>query len=178
MTIIDTIAEKLRSNKSAIDDFFAQQFHRNPALFYNSIDLRHSSHKICAIDTNCYPAGFNNLSESGQKNAQQLVNDFFAQNPITTKSTKIQNIFIIPENHDRNARYFENLATIFQILQQQKNFRIFIATYNPEIQNATTLNLENHSSITLFPLQKISGKLAITNSDNQNIVADYAILNN
>ncbi|NBX52833.1 MAG: glutamate--cysteine ligase [Proteobacteria bacterium] len=178
MTIIDTIAVKLNSKKSTIDDFFTQQFYQNPALFYNSIDLRHSSYKICAIDTNCYPAGFNNLSESGQKDAQRLVNDFFAQNSIVTNSTKIQNIFIIPENHNRNARYLENLAMIFQILQQQKNFRIFIATYNPEIQNATTLDLENHASITLFPLQKISGKLAITNSDNQNIFADFAILNN
>lgn len=178
MTIINTIAEKLSSKKSTIDDFFKEQFTQNPALFYNSIDLRHSSHKICAIDTNCYPAGFNNLSESGTHKSQELINNFFANRPELTNPTQTINIFIIPENHNRNARYLENLAKIFQILQQQKNFEVYIATFNPDIQQITNLELENGLSITLFPLHKISGKLAIFNNHNHKIFADYAILNN
>lgn len=178
MTIINTIAEKISSKKSTIDDFFKEQFTQNPPLFYNSIDLRHNSHKICAIDTNCYPAGFNNLSESGTHKSQELINNFFGNRPELTNPTQTKNIFIIPENHNRNVRYLENLSKIFQILQQQKNFEVYIATFNPDIQKITTLELENSSSITLFPLHKISGKLAIFNNNNHKIFADYAILNN
>jgi glutamate--cysteine ligase len=173
MTIIHTIAQKIHLKKSIIDDFFAQKFKTNPAFFYNSIDLRHSSHKITAIDTNCYPAGFNNLSISGKNIAENLVKEFLSNN----FSTSPKNIFIIPENHTRNIRYLENLAVIVEILQTQK-CQVFVATYNPEIIAKTVIDLENKSSITLYPLQKISGKLAISDENNQNIFADLAILNN
>jgi glutamate--cysteine ligase len=173
MTIINTIAKKIHQNKSAIDDFFVQKFKANPAFFYNSIDLRHSSYKISAIDTNCYPAGFNNLSESGKNTAENLVKKFLSNNFLSSP----KNIFIIPENHTRNMRYLENLAIIVEILQRQK-CQVFIATYNPEIILKTVLTLENQSTITLYPLQKVSGKLAIIDDNKQNIFADLAILNN
>jgi glutamate--cysteine ligase len=92
-------------------------------------------------------------------------------------STSPKNIFIIPENHTRNIRYLENLTIIVEILQRQK-CQVFVATYNPEIIAKTVLDLENKGSITLYPLQKISGKLAIIDENNQNIFADLAILNN
>jgi glutamate--cysteine ligase len=173
MTIINTIAKKIHQNKSAIDDFFVQKFKANPAFFYNSIDLRHSSYKISAIDTNCYPAGFNNLSESGKNTAENLVKKFLSNNFLSSP----KNIFIIPENHTRNMRYLENLAIIVEILQRQK-CQVFIATYNPEIILKTVLTLENQSTITLYPLQKVSGKLAIIDDNKQNIFADLVILNN
>jgi glutamate--cysteine ligase len=173
MTIINTIAQKIHLKKSIIDDFFIQKFKTNPAFFYNSIDLRHSSYKISAIDTNCYPAGFNNLSESGKNIAENLVKEFLSSN----FSTSPKNIFIIPENHTRNIRYLENLAIIVEILQRQK-CQVFVATYNSEIIAKTVITLENEGSITLYPLQKISGKLAISDENNQNIFADLAILNN
>jgi len=173
MTIINTIAEKIRRKKSIIDDFFIEKFKTNPAFFYNSIDLRHSSYKISAIDTNCYPAGFNNLSISGKNSAENLVAEFLSKN----FSSSPKNIFIIPENHTRNMRYLENLAIIIEILQRQK-CQVFVATFNPEIISKTVLTLENQSTITLYPLQKIAGKLAIENENKQNIFADLAILNN
>jgi glutamate--cysteine ligase len=173
MTIINTIAQKIHLKKSIIDDFFIQKFKTNPAFFYNSIDLRHSSYKITAIDTNCYPAGFNNLSILGKKSAENLIKEFLSSN----FSTNPKNIFIIPENHTRNIRYLENLATIVEILQRQK-CQVFVTTYNPEIISKTVIDLENKGSITLYPLQKISGKLAISDENNQNIFADLAILNN
>jgi glutamate--cysteine ligase len=173
MTIIHTIAQKIHLKKSIIDDFFAQKFKTNPAFFYNSIDLRHSSYKISAIDTNCYPAGFNNLSISGKNIAENLVKEFLSNN----FSTSPKNIFIIPENHTRNIRYLENLAVIVEILQTQK-CQVFVTTYNPEIIAKTVITLENKGSITLYPLQKISGKLAISDENNQNIFADLEVLNN
>lgn len=176
MNIINTIAEKIFIKKNILNDFFNHQFNQNPALFYNSIDLRHSGYKISAIDTNCYPAGFNNLSNSDRKNAKNLVEDFFSQQAIAQKNS-LNNIFIIPENHTRNMRYLENLSAIFEILQHQ-NRQIYIATFNPEINKITLLELENGKSITLFPLQKISNKLALIDDSQNTIFADLAILNN
>jgi len=176
MNIINTISEKILIKKSILTDYFDQQFSKNPALFYNSVDLRHSGYKISAIDTNCYPAGFNNLSISDKIDAQNLVENFLADY-VKNHDRGLKNIFIIPENHTRNMRYLENLSTIFEILQHQDR-QIYIATFNPEITQKTILELENGKLITLFPLQKISGKLAIINDNQQNIFADLAILNN
>jgi glutamate--cysteine ligase len=180
MNIIKELTLKLSTKQNLINDYFAEKFSKFPALFYNSVDLRHSSHKITAIDTNCYPAGFNNLSDLGKISAQNLAQDFFKKSSFPpTNSTKNLpfTIFIIPENHTRNFKYLENLSMIFKILQSIENTKIFIATFNPEIHEPTSITLENQENITLFPLQKISGKLAIKNDDH-NIFADFAILNN
>jgi glutamate--cysteine ligase len=180
MNIIKELTLKLSTKQSLINDYFAEKFSKFPALFYNSVDLRHSSHKITAIDTNCYPAGFNNLSDLGKISAQNLAQDFFKKSSFEPKNLPKNSsftIFIIPENHTRNFKYLENLSIIFKILQSIENTKIFIATFNPEIHEPTSITLENQQNITLFPLQKISGKLAIKNHDH-NIFADFAILNN
>ena len=176
MNIIKELTLKLSTKQDLIDNYFAEKFLKFSALFYNSVDLRHSSHKITAIDTNCYPAGFNNLSDLGIISSKNLAQDFFAKSLIA-KPNSPYTIFIIPENHTRNFKYLENLSIIFKILQSIENTKIFIATFNPEIHEPTSITLENQQIITLFPLQKISGKLAIKNHDH-NIFADFAILNN
>ncbi|MFM6972115.1 MAG: glutamate--cysteine ligase [Alphaproteobacteria bacterium] len=179
MSLLANINHKISTKNHDLKNYFDEKFRQYPALIYNSVDIRHNSHKIAPVDTNCYPAGFNNLSNIGQKNCQKqfeifLQNYFISQNSGVNLTTR-KNIFIIPENHTRNQKYLENLLALQKILSE--NYQIFITTYNPEILEKTTLEIENSSSLTFYPLQKISGKLAI-NENNQKIFADFAILNN
>ena len=109
------------------------------------------------------------------KQFEIFLQNYFQSKKIETNSSSIKNIFIIPENHTRNQKYLENLSALQKILG--KNYQIFITTYNPEILKEISLDLENSSKIKLYPLQKISGKLAIT-ENNQKIYADFVILNN
>jgi len=179
MSLILDITNKIIAKNHDLKNYFDEKFRQHPALIYNSVDIRHNSHKIAPVDTNCYPAGFNNLSNIGQKNCQQQIefflNNHFQSTKLETNSSNKKNIFIIPENHTRNQKYLENLLTLQAILS--KNFQVYITTFNPEITQITTLNLDNSSKLTLYQLQKISGKLAIIEND-QNIFADFAILNN
>ncbi|MFZ9470044.1 MAG: glutamate--cysteine ligase [Rickettsiales bacterium] len=179
MNLLSNINDKIISKNHDLKNYFDTKFQQYPALIYNSVDVRHNSFKIAPVDTNCYPAGFNNLSNIGQENCQKqfeiFLQNHFQSKKIETNLLNKNNIFIIPENHTRNQKYLENLSALQKILSE--NYQIFIATYNPEILEKTTLELENSDSITLYPLQKISGKLAIT-KNNQKIFADYAILNN
>lgn len=176
MQIINYLADKIKKNQPEIAEFFSKNFIKYPELFYNSIDLRHNQFKISAIDTNCFPAGFNNLSSQGIANAQKIWHNFLtnyiAQNNIDIN--KNINLFIIPENHTRNIKYFASLATLIKILSSDKT-TVYLASFNPELLDPITFETENNSKITIHPLEKINQKLTIKNT---NIVADLSILNN
>ena len=49
------------NHSSAIESWFRQQFRETPAPFYASVDLRNAGYKLAPVDTNLFPAGFNNL---------------------------------------------------------------------------------------------------------------------
>lgn len=80
---------------------------------YSSVDLRVSRHKIAPVDTNIFPAGFNNLSEPFRDRASTLFKDYFLR-----KYPKVINILIIPELHTRNTYYWENIRVLKSILER------------------------------------------------------------
>ena len=172
MSFVNNLAEKIFNKKSLIENYFEEAFKKNPPLLYNSIDIRHNSHKISAIDSNCYPAGFNNLSDLAIIKGHQIF-----QNSQYQPTNSLNNIFIIPENHSRNLKYFENLANLIQILKNPYN-QVFIATYNPEITSITEIITTNNNSIKLYPLHKINKQLAIIDENKNTLFADLAVLNN
>ena len=45
-----------------IEQWFRRQWLQTPAPFYASVDLRNAGYKLAPVDTNLFPAGFNNLS--------------------------------------------------------------------------------------------------------------------
>ena len=132
------------------------------------MDIRHSADKIAVVDTNCFPAGFNNLIEGDIEIAKIEVKKFFDNN----FSQKISKIILVPENHTRNQKYFENLAVIQKILNSYADTKI--GTLNPEIQENKDFILENNEIITLHPLKNFNDK--ITTLDG--FIADIIILNN
>ncbi len=165
--ITEILAQKINENHEKIAEFFAEKFSQNPPLFYNSTDLRHNGVKIAAIDTNCFPAGFNNLSEDSKTLAKKIADDFFNKNFPTAKK-----ILIIPENHTRNFRYLQNLKDLSEILAEKREVRI--GTLIPELKEKTAIDLENGGSITVHPLVKKSEKI----STIDDFEADVIVLNN
>lgn len=166
--IIELIHQKIEDHQNKIDDFFAQKFNNKSLNFYNSVDIRHSADKIAVVDTNCFPAGFNNLIEGDIEIAKTEVKKFFDNN----FSQKISKIILVPENHTRNQKYFENLAVIQKILNSYADTKI--GTLNPEISENKDFILENNEIITLHPLKIFNDK--ITTLDG--FIADIIILNN
>lgn len=110
--ITEILSQKIAENSEIIQKFFANKFAENPPLFYNSVDLRHSGFKIAPVDTNCFPAGFNNLSKISKEKAKIIADNFLNKNFPEAKK-----ILIIPENHTRNFRYLENVLNLQEILE-------------------------------------------------------------
>jgi glutamate--cysteine ligase len=165
--ITEILANKITQNRQKIENFFEKKFQQNPASFYNSTDLRHSGIKIAPVDTNCFPAGFNNLSNSSKEKAKVIADEFFKKNFPNAKK-----ILIIPENHTRNLRYLTNVLNLSEIISFAREVKI--GTLLSEISNPTEVDLENGNFITLNPLKK--SEQIISTSDG--FTPDLIILNN
>ncbi|MBM5782850.1 MAG: glutamate--cysteine ligase [Pelagibacterales bacterium] len=165
--IIELLSEKIHLKKELIENWFNQKFQETPALFYNSTDLRHNNTKIAPIDTNCFPAGFNNLSIESHKEASKVSLEFFNQNFPQAKK-----ILIIPENHTRNLRYLENIFSLHQILSTHKEVKV--GTLIDDITQETAFETEKKNIITLNPIKKQKDRIVTQDG----FEADIIILNN
>jgi len=156
--ITEILIEKIEQNRQKISEFFAQKFSSASPLFYNSVDLRHNGIKIAPVDTNCFPAGFNNLSDASKTYAKKVVEEFLGKNfPLAKK------LLIVPENHTRNLRYWQNIKNLQEILAEKCEVKI--GTLIEEVKDEIEFELENGGAIKAYAI-------------NENEDADLIILNN
>lgn len=80
------------------------------APFYSSVDVRHGGFKIAPVDTNLFPAGFNQLSAAARDRASGRVKARL------NRYQPVSRVLIIPENHTRNIGYLDNLAALRSVL--------------------------------------------------------------
>lgn len=130
---------------------------REPPLF-TSIDIRNAGFKLAPVDTNLFPAGFNNLTPDAAKETSQILRQRFP------KSTRI---IIIPENFTRNHKYFENLKMLQELFAD--------AGFENRLGSPFT-DREQHfddAGISIYPVLKVDGSLVM-----EGFEADVVILNN
>ncbi len=164
--ITEILSQKINSNYALIENWFEEKFTQTPPLFYNSTDLRHNGIKITPVDTNCFPAGFNNLSEFSHKKAKDITDEFLAKYFPDAKK-----ILIIPENHTRNLRYLENVRNLQNLLNSRE---VVVGSISEEIKETVKIDLENGHFLELHSLKKESNNLLTA----EGFTPDLIILNN
>ncbi len=82
---------------------------------YTSLDIRDAGWKICAVDVNLFPAGFNNLTIGDRTLGSQKMREFFSAKLL---SPPPWNICVVPEAHTTNQGYLENLSGIIKLLEE------------------------------------------------------------
>lgn len=142
-------------NQSSIEHWFRARFTETPAPFYCSVDLRNSGFKLAPVDTNLFPAGFNNLNPAFEPLVVQAV-----QSAISHVCPNARNMLLIPENHTRNTYYLENLATLAALLRAA-GLNLRLGTLLPEITEATTLSLPSGRTVTLEPMVREGNRLRV-----------------
>ena len=105
-----------------IESWFRKQWIKYPAPFYSSIDIRNSGFKIAPVDTNLFPAGFNNLD----KNFEPLYISALSH-ALERQSVDIRKILLIGENHTRNQHYTNSLSALSNFIKKA-GFEIEIAS--------------------------------------------------
>ena len=107
------LEKKLVDKVSAIEHWLRGQWQEHSVPFYASVDLRNSGFKLAPVDTNLFPAGFNNLNPDFMPLCVQA-----AMTAVEKICPDAKGALIIPENHTRNTFYLQNVAMLASILRQ------------------------------------------------------------
>ena len=122
-----TIAEKSRE----ISRWMESHCENVMVPLYSSVDLRFSEHKIVPIDTNVFPAGFNNLSGKFRRKAGKLFREY-----LLSEYPSAEKILLVPELNTKNAYYWENIWVIKSILEAE-SYEVRVGIANEEFQRDT-----------------------------------------
>ncbi len=113
MKPLDVLNKRISEKRRELESWVTAQTEKVLVPLYTSVDLRVSDYKIAPVDTNVFPAGFNNLSQKFRDHTSELFKDY-----IVRKYPKARRILIIPELNTRNQYYWENISVLKSILEK------------------------------------------------------------
>ncbi len=150
------LLEKLfLENQVAIEGWFRQQWLKTQPPFYSSVDLRNAGFKLAPVDTNLFPAGFNNLNADFIPLCIQAV-----QATIAEICPDVTRILLVPESHSRNTFYFESLAQLYEILARA-GFEVRIGSLDETLTEPKTIELPSARKLTLEPIIREGNKVGV-----------------
>ena len=173
------LAEKIQKNQRRISEWYMGHARLAPPPFYCSVDLRDSGHKIVPVDSNLYPAGFNNVCPEDLRTAPAILkahlDAYFNRNELAGG----KKVMIIPESHTANLFYIENLYYLTQIFKNG-GFEVQVGWYG-ELPAGSTLPLVLKSAtgkeVEARPFVVKDNHLVIENASGD-FVPDLVLLNN
>ena len=168
MELTKILSEKIKQNSTNLDNWFNS--HQNNILvpLYSSVDLRVSENKIAPVDTNIFPAGFNNLSEKFRENAAKLFYDVLSKKYPASKK-----ILIIPELHTKNSFYWENILTLKLILEKV-NYEVKVGIVNEEFLDDKKV-FKAQSNVEVEAFKAVSEKYKVS---VEGFIPDIVLINN
>lgn len=146
------------NNLSTIESWFREQWLTTPPVITSSVDLRHAGFKLAPVDTNLFPAGFNNLNRAFLPLCIQAI-----QTTISDINPSCVKILLVPENHTRNQFYFKSLSTLREILLKA-GFIVRIGSLDPNLEKPQLLNLENEELL-LEPILRQENRVRLKDYD-------------
>ncbi len=111
------LAEKIHSHRKQISEWTLEQARKAPPPFYSSVDLRDSGHKIVPVDSNLFPAGFNNICPDDLRTSPSIMRAQVEGLAARLSIEVPRKILVLPEAHTSNSWYIENLYYLTQILK-------------------------------------------------------------
>ncbi|HAU3880401.1 TPA: glutamate--cysteine ligase [Legionella pneumophila] len=150
--------EKIILNKLAeIESWFRKKWQETPAPLTSSVDLRHAGFKLAPVDTNLFPAGFNNLNPEFLPLCIQA-----AQSALIEYTPDCTKILLLPESHTRNKYYLQSL-NVLKTIFVKAGFIVRIGSLDPDIKEPTEIILEQGETLLIEPLQRQGDKVGLDN---------------
>lgn len=113
------LAQKIFLKRHELSEWTLKQARSAPPPFYSSVDLRDSGHKIVPVDSNLFPAGFNNICPEDLRTAPELMRALVDSQASQWKLKEAaKKVVILPEAHTANLYYWENVYYLSQILRE------------------------------------------------------------
>ena len=161
------LEQHLVDSQDLIEAWLQQEWLKTPAPLYSSVDLRNAAYKLAPVDTNLYPAGFNNLNPALRSFAVTAM-----QEAITKLQAGAKRVLLIPESHTRSPFYLQSLSVIEEILSLA-GYEVRIGSLSEELTSAQTMIITDGKTLTLEPLIRTAKRLTVANFD-----PDVLVLNN
>jgi glutamate--cysteine ligase len=155
----------LLPQRQAIEQWFIEQERKVTLLPYVSVDLRYAGHKLAPVDTNLFPAGFNNISSEDYPSAIAAFTHLRKTHQLPST------LLLLAESHSRNIHYWQNIAVI-QRLMTESGFNIHVSAMLSGLPCPKTLSLPDAVQITLEPICIHAHQLTVNN-----IIPDGILLN-
>jgi glutamate--cysteine ligase len=139
-----------------IEYWFREVWQQSTPLLTSSVDLRNSGFKISAVDTNVFPAGFNNLNPEFYPLCIQA-----AQSTLFELYPHCQKILIIPENHTRNTHYYQSVYMLADIIQKA-GYEVQVGSLLIK-DHPKKVSLPSGDTLYLHPIEKKNNKIVSGN---------------
>lgn len=148
--------EKIILNQVAtIEAWFRQQWQLTPPSLTSSVDLRHAGFKLAPVDTNLFPAGFNNLNPEFLPLCIQA-----AQSVLVKSIPNCTKILIIPESHTRNQFYLQSLA-VLQTILVKAGFVVRIGSADADLISPIEVEIEGQEDLLIEPIERQGDKIGL-----------------
>ncbi len=112
MSGLNAVIDRLLECKSEIQNWLEEQRKNTPVPFYGSFDIRDAGWKVVVVDSNAFPAGFNNVDEKDYPNLSKGIKEWFS-----SLDSSPNRVLLWPEAHTRNSGYMDNIWTINSLIQ-------------------------------------------------------------
>ncbi|MFP4639702.1 MAG: glutamate--cysteine ligase [Guyparkeria sp.] len=148
------IESHIIDNRRQIEAWFREQWRHTPAPFYASVDLRNAGYKLGPVDTNLFPAGFNNLNHSFDPLVVHAI-----QSAVEHACPEARGMLIIPERHTRNLYYLESVATMADLFEMA-GFETRIGSLE-DIEAPQTFDLPSGRQLVQHPICRVGRRIEV-----------------
>lgn len=142
-----------------IEGWFRKRWQETPPPMTSSVDLRHAGFKLAPVDTNLFPAGFNNLNPDFLPLCIQAV-----QSVLMGRFPNCARILLLPENHTRNQFYMKSLNRLREMLSQA-GFSVRIGSLDPDFQQTREIDLDDGEKLFIEPVVRKENRLVLHDFD-------------
>jgi glutamate--cysteine ligase len=172
-----SIAEKIKAKDSEIREWYSLRAKDAPPPLYCSVDLRDSGKKIVPVDSNLFPAGFNNVCPADHRTAPPIFREALLARARAAGTPDPKRVLILPEFHTTNTYYLENLYYL-QTLVETAGFEVRIGWLS-EPAISERLELESASKKKLFAEAiRVENELVVVGTGKDTFTPDVILLNN
>ena len=110
---LQALESRLLEYQATIEGWMREQWRETAPPFYTSVDLRNAGFKLAPVDTNLFPAGFNNLNPAFDPLGVHAI-----QSAMDRACSFARGLVLVPEKHTRNTYYLENLAALTALIEK------------------------------------------------------------
>jgi len=150
------LAARFLRAETELESWFKEQASQLVLPPYSSADIRDASFKVCPVDLNLFPAGYNNLHPHYFAAAVDAWREL-----LVARYPEAHLVCIIPESHTRNRFYLQNVTTLSRLLKEA-GYEAVVATVDPRFVNPVTeLEAADGSPLTLHRAQRADDALLV-----------------